>query len=80
MTMLPDPNSEAMGRLVDQWLVSLRKAGWSNRRLQTAVERLGSALRRGNPETAQEAQAVERFMTWWQTTRSPNTPESAPRR
>lgn len=66
MGVLPDPNSEAMGRLVDQWLVSLREAGWSNRRLQTAVERLGFALRRGNPETPQEAHAVERFIGWWQ--------------
>lgn len=70
MPMLPDPNSEAMGWLVDQWLVSLRAAGWSSHRLQTAAERLGSAMREGTPKTPQEEETVERFMTWWQNTHS----------
>ena len=34
MTMLPDPDSEEIGLLVDQWLVSLRKAGMSPQQLE----------------------------------------------
>ena len=64
--MLPDPDSEAMGQLVDQWLVSLRNAGWTGRQLQTAAEALGSVMRAERPGTPEEEELVKRFTDWWQ--------------
>ena len=42
MTMLPNPDSEAMGWLVDQWLVSLRAAGMSSRQLERYARALAA--------------------------------------
>ena len=51
---LPDPDSEAMGLLVDRWLVALRESGASTWTLEQTARRLSRALDRGDhgsPET-----------------------------
>ena len=60
MTMLPNPDSEPMGRLVDQWLVSLRKAGMSPRQL----ERYAKALARTSERMIHTGSRVSSRRGW----------------
>lgn len=69
----PDPDAAATGRLVDQLLHTLRRAGASPRALQRAASALGRAAAQGwNPIEDPEAAAAWRaFRAWLRRHRSP---------
>ena len=56
---LPDPDSEAMGFLVDRWLVALRESGASAWTLEQTVRRLSRALDRGDHGSPEAAAFVD---------------------
>lgn len=68
MMRLPDPDSEAMGLLVDRWLTALRDAGYGPQRLKRAASRLADAtegLSSGKPlppASARVLRDITRFM------------------
>lgn len=59
---LPDSDSEAMGLLVDRWLVALRESGASAWTLEQTARRLSRALDYGDHDSPEMAA----FMDWAQ--------------
>lgn len=60
MVKLPDPDSEAMGHLVDTWLVSLRQAGMSSRTLERKARRLAWEFNHNQQDNA----VIVAFREW----------------
>jgi hypothetical protein len=60
-------DDEALGYVVDAWLVSLRAQSLSERRLRALAGMLGQAMSAEGPQTPAQAQVLRRFDTWRQT-------------
>lgn len=60
-----DPDSDAMGKLVDEWLVSLRNEGFSSAQLEQHAAALGCMASRGwFALTTSEQTAMTLFLNW----------------
>ena len=65
MRSLPDPDTAAMGRLVDRWLVSLRQRGCNDRLLERYARRLARASEyTWEGHTPGERAAIAAFFAW----------------
>lgn len=66
MQQLPDPASEEMGHLVDQWLAALRHQNTTPAQLQRYARALARASDRGwLGRTPWEQEVVKEFQTWF---------------
>ncbi len=67
---LPHPDSEAIGRLIDQYLGHRRRSGWNSRQVQREAEHLGdAAANQWSPKRGASQRALERFVAWRDTVR-----------